>query len=92
MIKRLVPVVVGIFMVVGFAVVDATAKTYPDLYPYEYQYTVKSGDTLWSIVVDSIDDDVDINRVVYDVRVDNNIDNDPLVPGSVITLRSKTPR
>ena len=36
--KRLVPVVVGIFMLVGFAVIDATAETYPDLYPYEYQY------------------------------------------------------
>ena len=90
--KKLVSSILAVLVLAACVIVDATADTYESLYPYEYGYKVKTGDTLWSIANDTTDGDITIDRVVYEIRQQNGIDNNPLLPGTVLVLRSKTQR
>ena len=53
-------------------------------------YTVKSGDTLYSIACDvaskHADKNININALVYEIRKENNVKNGLIVPGQKIKI------
>lgn len=55
-----------------------------------YSVVVRSGDTLWSIAEDNIDEDnpKDIRKVIYDIKKMNDLDNDFIQPGRLLKFPS----
>ena len=55
-----------------------------------YSVVVRSGDTLWSIAEDNIDEysPKDIRKVIYDIKKMNDLDNDFIQPGRLLKFPS----
>lgn len=53
----------------------------------EFAYTVKPGDTLWSIAVKHSPDGADVCRYIFDIQQDNELDGCTIRPGDVLILR-----
>lgn len=55
-----------------------------------YSVVVRSGDTLWSIAEDNVDEDnpKDIRKVIYDIKKMNDLDNDFIQPGRLLKFPS----
>ena len=55
-------------------------------FTYRYDYTVKSGDTLWDISAQHVGSDEDIREYMYNLKGINDSDLSNLKAGQVITL------
>lgn len=55
-----------------------------------YSVVVRSGDTLWSIAENNIDENnpKDIRKVIYDIKKMNDLDNDFIQPGRLLKFPS----
>src|SRR5574344_175318 len=53
-----------------------------------YSVVVRSGDTLWSIAEDNVDEDnpKDIRKVIYDIQKMNDLDNEFIKPGRLLKV------
>lgn len=62
-------------------------KKQVDFLPYSetYEYTVKGGDTLWSIA-DDISDGYDLRRVIYEIKKINDLKGDAIYPWDKLVL------
>ena len=54
-------------------------------YSETYEYTVRGGDTLWSIA-DEISDGYDLRRVIYEIKQINNLKGDKIYPWDKLIL------
>lgn len=52
---------------------------------YNY-YTVKKGDSLWSIAVKHYGNEIDLRKIIYRIKKINNLNNPLISPGEKIIL------
>jgi nucleoid-associated protein YgaU len=74
-----------IFVAVWAGVRVAHAGTDASVYS-GHQYTVSSGDTLWSIAAHAYGADIDVRRAIYKIREANDLSGSTVSPGQRLTL------
>ena len=82
-------IIMTVFVIVAMFYAVANADDSYSKYTNTITYTVKPGDTMWDIASSHYDDDVDINRVIYEIKKENNMNDVSLSVGQTITLRQK---
>lgn len=65
----------------GFAMNHSTTPI-----QYRYDYTVKSGDTLWNIASEACPDGMDVREYIHEISKMNGIDDGSICPGQTIEL------
>ena len=68
-------------VVSGFVMNHATTPI-----QYRYNYTVKSGDTLWNIASEACPEDMDVREYIHEISKTNGIDDGSIRPGQTIEL------
>lgn len=58
----------------------------------EYRYEVSAGDTLWGIASMVTTDGEDIREVIWRIKQDNAIKNEPIQPGQELRIRMEAKR
>lgn len=53
---------------------------------YRYDYTVKSGDTLWNIASEACPEGMDVREYIHEVSKMNGIEDGHIRPGQTIEL------
>lgn len=53
---------------------------------YRYDYTVKSGDTLWNIASEACPEGMDVREYIHEISKMNGIDDGRIRPGQTIEL------
>ena len=53
---------------------------------YRYDYTVKSGDTLWNIASEACPEGMDVREYIHEISKMNGIDDGGIRPGQTIEL------
>ena len=53
---------------------------------YRYNYTVKSGDTLWNIASEACPEGMDVREYIHEISKMNGIDDGSIRPGQTIEL------
>ena len=65
----------------GFVMNHATTPV-----QYRYDYTVKSGDTLWNIASEACPENMDVREYIHEVSKINGIKDGSIRPGQTISL------
>ncbi len=81
--------IAGLAAVIGIAAIGIGAAEQSPPKVQEVEYIVQPNDTLWHIAQQYSSDDHDIREIVYNIRQDNDIGNEPLQPGRKLLIKKE---
>lgn len=67
----------------------STNEVHGSNYGHDYEYSeikVLKGDTLWMIALDHMPEEYDVRKMIYEIRILNNMDVSNIYSGDIIKI------